>query len=88
MKLLQKALKDFADGNELDKCQIDNWVNNKVDIAAGISDSMLPPTIIFEGYEKGSTHVTPGSRPLSIFSDEYFEEFAYPGNCLAHERPD
>ena len=48
MKLLQKVIKDFANGNEPDKSQID-----KVDIPAGITGRMLTPTIILKVVREG-----------------------------------
>ena len=57
----------------------------------GVPDTMLTAADFLDDSERQQTHnVAPGegSRPLSIFRDQYSEELAYPGIFLGQKRPD
>ncbi|CAB4005683.1 ATP-dependent DNA helicase PIF1 [Paramuricea clavata] len=69
----------------------DEWSEDEAEIPAGVTDSMLTPTDFVDDTERQHIYnVAPGegSRPLSIFRDQYSEELAYPGIFLGQRRPD
>ncbi|CAB4003438.1 ATP-dependent DNA helicase PIF1 [Paramuricea clavata] len=69
----------------------DEWSEDEAEIPAGVTDSMLTPTDFVDDTERQHIYnVAPGegSRPLSIFRDQYSEELAYPGIFLGQKRPD
>ena len=69
----------------------DEWSEDEAEIPAGVTDCMLTPSDFVDDTERQHIYnVAPdeGSRPLSIFIDQYSEELTYPGTFLDQKRPD
>ena len=69
----------------------DDWSEDEAEIPAGVTDSMLTAPDFVDDNERQSIYnfaPAEGSRPLSIFRDQYSEEMAYPGIFLGQKRPD
>jgi hypothetical protein len=79
-------------GNNLDtNTPEDEWSEDKAEIPAGVTDSMLTPPDFVDDSEKQEIYnfaPAEGNRPLSIFRDQYSEEMAYPGIFLGQKRTD
>nr|XP_058946351.1 uncharacterized protein LOC131774356 [Pocillopora verrucosa] len=63
----------------------DQWTEDEAEIPAGVTDTMLTNTEFVEDSEpQHILNVAPGegTKPLSIFRDQYSEELAYPGIFL------
>ena len=59
----------------------DEFSEDKAEIPAGVTDSMLtPPDLVDDSESQHILNVKPGegNRPLSVFKDKYSEELAYP----------
>ena len=68
----------------------DRWTADEAEIPAGVTDTLLSNTDFFEDSEpQHILNVAPGegTKPLSIFRDQYSEELAYPGIFLGQGRP-
>ena len=69
----------------------DEWSEDEAETAAGVTDTMLTAADFLNDNERQHMYnVAPGegSRPLSIFRDQFSEELAYPGIFLGQKRPD
>ena len=69
----------------------DEWTEDKAEIPAGVTDSMLtPPDFVNDSETQEIYNFAPGegNRLLSVFRDQYCEEMAYPGIFLGQKRPD
>ena len=64
----------------------DEWSEDEVEIPAGVTDT----DFLNVNERQHIYNVAPGegSRPLSIFRDQFSEELAYPGKFLGQKRPD
>ena len=74
----------------VDNSKDDDFSEDKAEIPAGITDTMLTATDFLDDSERQPIHnVAPGegNKPLSIFRDQYSEELAYPGIPLGQKRP-
>ena len=69
----------------------DQWSEDKAEIPAGTTDSMLTTSDFVSDNEKQEIYnFAPGegNKPLSVFRDQFSEELAYPGIFLGQKRPD
>ena len=73
------------------ECLHDDWTEDDAEIPAGVTDTMFTATDFLEDSERAQIYnIAPGegSTPLSIFTDKYSEELAYPGIFLGQKRPE
>ena len=69
----------------------DEWSEDEAEIPAGTLDTMLTaPNFVEDNERQHILNVAPaeGNRPMSVFSDKYSEELAYPGIFLGQPRKD
>ena len=62
--------------------QVDDWTEDDVEIATGVTDTMLTANDFLEESKRPQIYsIAPGETrvPLSIFTDKYSEYLAYPG---------
>ena len=82
---------DLAITEIVDNSKDDEFSEDEAEVPAGVTDTMLTATDFLDDGERQQIHnVAPGegSRPLSIFRDQYSEELAYPGIFLGEKRSD
>ena len=63
----------------------DEWSEDKTEIPAGVTDTMLTPPDYVDNSERQQIYnIAPGegNTPLSVFRNQYSEEMAYPGIFL------
>ena len=80
-----------ADNETTSNIPDDQWSEDEAEIPAGTTDSMLTASDFVSDNEKQEIYnFAPGegSKPLSVFRDQFSEEMAYPGIFLGQKRPD
>ena len=68
----------------------DRWSEDKAEIPAGVTDTMLTaPDFVTDNEQQSIVNVAPGegNRLISIVRDKYSEEL-YPGIFLGQEQPE
>ena len=82
---------NLADQTTIATAEDDKWSEDEAEIPAGVTNTMLTAADFLNDNERQHIYnVAPGegSRPLSIFRDQFSEELAYPRIFLGQKRPD
>ena len=82
---------NLADQTTIATAEDDKWSEDEAEIPAGVTNTMLTAADFLNDNERQHIYnVAPGegSRPLSIFRDQFSEELAYSRIFLGQKRPD
>ena len=87
---ISSAISNDTDSQAIKKSVEDEWSEDETEIPAGVTDTMLtPPDYVHNTERQQIYNIAPGegNTPLSVFSNQYSEEMAYPGIFLGQKRP-
>ena len=91
MKVRVSPSQNDADNETTSNIPDDQWSEDKAEIPAGTTDSMLTTSDFVSDNEKQEIYnFAPGegNKPLRVFRDQFSEEMPYPGIFLGQKRPD
>ena len=81
--------KENVDANS-DTNENDDWSEDEAVIPAGVPAMLTATDFLNDNERQEIYNIAPGeggSRPLSVFRNQYSEELAYPGIFLGQKRP-
>ena len=87
---ISSAIPNDTDSQTVENSVEDECSEDKTEIPAGVTDTMLTPPDYVDNSERQQIYnIAPGegNTPLSVFRDQYSEEMAYPGIFLGQKRP-